>query len=109
VLAPGSGSPSSAAASAVVLWVLFAGIARVSPRSMGRGDVKLMPTIGLLMGYLSPVAVVVGLLLAFGAGSVVALIGLAARRARLDSAIPLGPYLLVGCWVVLLFPAAFTG
>lgn len=107
LLAPGSGSLFSAVVAAVVLWALFAGIARLSPRSMGRGDVKLMPTLGLLMGYLSPVAVLIGLLLAFGTGSLVALLGLVTRRLRLTSAIPLGPYLLFGCWVVLLFPTAF--
>lgn len=108
LLAPGSGSLLAAAGAAVVLWAVFAGIARVSPRSMGRGDVKLMPTLGLLMGYLSPFAVLIGLLVAFGAGSVVALAGVVARRLRLGSAIPLGPYLLFGCWLVLLFPAAFA-
>lgn len=108
VLAPGSGSLTAAALAALVLWAAFAAIARVSPRSMGRGDVKLMPTLGLLMGYLSPFAVLVGLLLAFGTGSVVALIGLGTRRLRLGSAIPLGPYLLFGCWLVLLFPAGFA-
>lgn len=109
LLAPGSGSLLSALAAAIVLWAVFAGIARFSPRSMGRGDVKLMPTLGLLMGYLSPVAVLIGLLLAFGTGSVVALLGLATRRLRLASAIPLGPCLLFGCWLVLLFPPAFAG
>ena len=107
LLTPGSGSSVSAIVAAAVLWAVFNAIARVSPRSMGRGDVKLMPTLGLLMGYVSPVAVLAGLLVAFGAGSVVALIGLATRKLRLASAIPLGPYLLFGCWVVLLFPAAF--
>ena len=108
VLAPGSGSVVSGVVAAVVLWAGFAGIARWSPRSMGRGDVKLMPTLGLLMGYVSPYAVLVGLLVAFGTGSLVALVGLVARRLRLSSAIPLGPYLLLGCWVVLLFPEAFA-
>jgi leader peptidase (prepilin peptidase)/N-methyltransferase len=109
VLAPGSGSLISAVVAAVVLWALFSGIALLSPPSMGRGDVKLVPTLGLLMGDVSPVAVLAGLLVAFGAGSVVALFGVAARRLRLTSAIPLGPYLLFGCWVVLLFPATFRG
>lgn len=109
VLAPGSGSLISAVVAAVVLWAVFAGIARLSPRSMGRGDVKLMPTVGLLMGYPSPFGVLIGLLLAFGTGSVVAVVGLVTGRVGLKSAIPLGPYLLFGCWLVLLFPRAFTG
>ena len=109
VLVPGSGSLLTAAVAALVLWAVFAAIARVSPRSMGHGDVKLMPTLGLLMGYLSPAAVLVGLLIAFGTGSAAALLGVAVRRLGLRSAIPLGPSLLFGTWVVLLFPGAFSG
>lgn len=109
LLAPGSGSLLSAAVAALLLWAVFGLIARISPRSMGGGDVKLMPTLGLLMGYLSPGAVLVGLLLAFGTGSVAALAGVAAHRLGLRSAIPLGPSLLLGAWLVLVFPAAFTG
>ena len=105
---PASGSLVGAAATALVLWSLFASAARLSPRSMGRGDVKLAPTLGLLMGYLSPIAVLTGLLVAFGTGSIVALIGMAARRLQLGSAIPLGPYLLFGCWTVLLLPQVFA-
>ncbi len=104
LLAPGSGSLASAAVSAAVLWAVFALVARVSPRSMGRGDVKLVPTLGLLLGYLSPAAVLFGLLIAFASGSCVALAGMAAGRLRLGSAIPLGPYLLFGCWLMLLVP-----
>lgn len=107
-VAPASGSLVSAGIAGVTLWAGFAAVARVSPRSMGRGDVKLVPTLGLLMGFVSPVAVLVGLLIAFLTGSVVALIGMAGRRLGWGSAIPLGPYLLFGCWVVLLFPGAFT-
>lgn len=109
VLAPGSGSLPSAAISAVALGAIFAAMSRISRSWMGRGDVKLIPTLGLLMGYLSPAAVVIGLLLAFVTGSLIAVAGLAARRLRWDSAIPLGPSLLLGCWVVLLFPGPFVG
>ncbi len=105
LLAPDSGSLVRAAGAAVVLWILFAATARVSTSWMGRGDVKLIPTLGLLMGYLSVGAVVVGLVVAFLLGSLVSVGGIAARRLTVRSAIPLGPYLLVGCWLVLLFPA----
>ncbi|MET3806451.1 leader peptidase (prepilin peptidase)/N-methyltransferase [Nakamurella sp. UYEF19] len=109
VLVPGSGSLPSAAISAAALWAVFAGMSRISRSWMGRGDVKLIPTLGLLMGYLSPVAVLLGLLIAFVSGSLIALVGLAIRRLHWNSAIPLGPSLLLGCWVVLLFPGAFVG
>jgi len=106
---PGSGSLLRAGACALLLWCLFAVAARISAAAMGGGDVKLVPTLGLLMGYLGAGAVVIGLAIAFALSSLVVLVGLAARRLRLTSAIPLGPYLLLGCWSVLLFPAQGLG
>jgi len=105
-LDPGSGSLLRAALCAAVLWALFAVAARISPAAMGRGDVKLIPTLGLLLGYVSTAAVVVGLAIAFLLGSMVAIGGLALRRLKLTSAIPLGPYLLFGCWCALLLPVS---
>ena len=107
VAAPGSGSPLSALLSATALGLSFGAVAHFSPASMGRGDVKLIPTLGLLMGYVSVQAALGGLLIAFVLGSAVSLAGLATRRLRLRSAIPLGPYLLFGCWSVLLLPTLF--
>jgi leader peptidase (prepilin peptidase)/N-methyltransferase len=103
-LAPQSGSLVRAGLCAAALWAFFETVARISPTAMGRGDVKLAPTLGLLLGYLSVGAVVMGFGLAFVLGSVVALTGLVTRRLTLTSAIPLGPYLLLGCWSVLLLP-----
>jgi len=102
---PGSGSLLRAGSCAVVLWSLFAAASRMSAAAMGGGDVKLVPTLGLLMGYVSAGAVVIGLAMAFALSALVVLVGLAVRRLRLNSAIPLGPYLLLGCWSVLLVPA----
>ncbi len=104
LLSPGSGSPLRAGISAILLWAVFAAMALASSSWMGRGDVKLIPTLGLLMGYVSVGAVVIGLAIAFVLGALVALAGIATGRLRLSSAIPLGPYLLFGCWSVLLFP-----
>ncbi|GGM17627.1 prepilin peptidase [Nakamurella endophytica] len=104
VLAPGSGSLPRAAAVAAALWAVFAGIAWISPRSMGRGDVKLVPTLGLLTGYLGVAEAAAGVVLAFVLGAVVAVAGLATRRLTLRSTIPFGPFLLAGCWLSLTFP-----
>lgn len=101
---PGSGSMLRAGSCAVVLWSLFAAASRMSAAAMGGGDVKLVPTLGLLMGYVSAGAVI-GLAMAFVLSALVVLVGLVVRRLRLNSAIPLGPYLLLGCWSVLLVPA----
>ena len=97
-----SGSVIRAGITASVLWALFAGTARISSAWMGRGDVKLIPTIGLLTGYLSATAPVVALAAAFVLGAITSLAGIAFGRLKVKSAIPLGPFLLIGCWGVLL-------
>ncbi len=99
---PHAGSALQSVLSAAVLWAVFAALARISPAWMGRGDVKLIPTLGLLLGYVSASSVVLGLAVAFGLGSVVSLAAVAVGRLRMRSAIPLGPYLLFGTWAVLL-------
>ena len=101
---PGSGSLFTAAACGVGVWAAFAALAHFSPRSMGWGDVKLVPSLGLLTGYFGVVTTVMGVLMAFVLGALVALYGLIARRLTLTSAIPFGPFLLLGAWIVLTFP-----
>ena len=82
---------------------LFLALVTVAPAAMGRGDAKLAFTLGIALGYLSWAAVLVGLFAGFLAGS---LVGLAARdpAGGLRSAIPFGPALLLGCWLVLAVP-----
>ena len=46
--------------------------------------------------------------IAFVLGALVALLGLLFRRLSLSSAIPFGPFLLAGCWLVLVFPGLVT-
>ncbi len=104
LLAPESGALWRALLCGAVLAVVFALIARVSPRSMGRGDVKLVPTLGVLTGYVSALTTVVAITLAFVLGALVALVGLAARRMTMASALPFGPFLLLGAWTALVLP-----
>jgi len=99
---PSSGSVLRAVVCAALCWSIFTALAWMNSAWMGRGDVKLIPTLALLMGYLSWPALVFGLGLAFLLGALVSAIGVAIGRLKLRSAIPLGPYLLLGCWVVLL-------
>ena len=108
-VSPSSGEPLTAMASAVVATGAFAGLALAAPRAMGRGDVKLVPSLALLTGYQSIPAALWWIILAFGIGALVALAGLATRRLSLGSAIPFGPCLLAGCWLVLALPDLFSG
>jgi leader peptidase (prepilin peptidase) / N-methyltransferase len=77
------------------LWLLTSG------RGMGFGDVKLAPVLGVTLGWVGVWAAAVGLLVAFAAGAIVGLGLMAARRAGRRSAIPFGPFLLVGAAVGL--------
>lgn len=104
----GSGSLLTALAVAVVGTGAFWLLARLAPRAMGLGDVKLVPSLALLTGYPSVASWVLSVLLAFVLGAVVSLLGLLTRRLQLASAIPFGPFLLAGAWLVLAFPAVVT-
>lgn len=102
--APGTGSLLIAALVAAVLTGLFWALATTAPRAIGRGDIKLLPSLGLLTGYLSVGSTVLALTIAFVLGAAVALVGLAGRRLTMTSAIPFGPCLLAGTWIVLAVP-----
>jgi leader peptidase (prepilin peptidase)/N-methyltransferase len=65
--------------------------------AMGFGDVKLM---GLIGGFLGPVGVLLAVLLACVAGSV---IGILAWLVTRDHYIPFGPFLSLGAFAVLVF------
>lgn len=77
------------------LWLFTGG------RGMGFGDVKLAPVLGVTLGWVGVSAAAVGLLVAFGLGAFVGLALMAARRAGRRSALPFGPFLLVGAAVGL--------
>ncbi len=77
------------------LWLVTGG------RGMGFGDVKLAPVLGVTLGWVGVSAAAVGLLVAFGTGAVVGLALMAARRAGRKSALPFGPFLLIGAAVGL--------
>ncbi len=102
--APGTGSLLIAALVAAVLTGLFWAVASIAPSAIGRGDVKLVPSLGLLTGYLSVASAVLAITIAFVLGAAVALVGLARRRLTMRSAIPFGPCLLAGTWIVLTVP-----
>jgi leader peptidase (prepilin peptidase)/N-methyltransferase len=105
---PGTGSLLTAAVVAVIGTGLFWGLSALAPRAMGLGDVKLLPSLALMTGYLSVATALLAVVIAFVLGALVALVGLAVRRLSLTSAIPFGPCLLAGCWLVLAVPGLVT-
>ena len=65
--APGTGSPGTAVIVAIVGTGLFWALSALAPRAMGLGDVKLLPSLALLTGYLSVAAALLAVVIAFRA------------------------------------------
>lgn len=77
------------------LWLVSGG------RGMGFGDVKLAPVLGATLGWVAVSAAVVALFAAFALGAVVGIVLLVTRRAGRRSALPFGPFLLLGALIGL--------
>lgn len=84
------------------IWFLSGG------RGMGMGDVKLAPSLGLILGWIGVGPAVVGLMTAWLIGGVFAIGLIATRRARSGTAIPFGPFLIGGFAIGLLVGTGLT-
>lgn len=104
-LAPGSGSLLRGMLVGGLLFLLFGALSLISRRAMGLGDVKLVGSLGIAAGYLSVAAALLAVVAAFVLGAAVAILGLLTGRMSMGSRFAFGPYLILGCWVVLLFPS----
>jgi leader peptidase (prepilin peptidase)/N-methyltransferase len=87
---------------AAVFAVLF-GIAFISPRSFGFGDVKLGGLLGGYLGWFGWLYVYYGIFAGFLLGAVVGVALLATRRASMKTAMAFGPMLILGALLVLGF------
>ena len=85
---------------ALGLWAFFAVLSRV-PGGVGGGDVMLAPMIGLLLGWLSPVHVLVGLFATFLVGGAQAALLLLTGRVGPKDAVAFGPAMCVGAWIAI--------
>jgi prepilin signal peptidase PulO-like enzyme (type II secretory pathway) len=74
--------------------------------SMGMGDVKLLISIGVYVGFPS-----VALCLFFGviAAALLILVGMILGRLRLGDTIPFGPFIAVGTMIYLLWGETLLG
>lgn len=84
-----------------VLFACYFALALAYPGGMGFGDVKLSGLIGLLLGYLSWRAVLVGTFAAFLLGALTGLAVIAARRGDRKTALPFGPFMVAGALAAL--------
>ena len=89
---------------ALVISALLFGVGTViSLRGwIGMGDVKLVTGLSLLLAWFDPALVWQATLWSFGIATVVVLVGFVAKKMTARSTIALGPYLLIGFWVVVI-------
>lgn len=76
-------------------------LALVSKGGMGMGDIKLAGVIGLVLGLVAWTTAVAAIVWAFVLGSAVALLLIVMGKAQRGTAVPFGPMLIAGPWVVL--------
>jgi leader peptidase (prepilin peptidase)/N-methyltransferase len=82
-----------------VVFAFFLLLRLAQPGGMGGGDVKLAGLIGIVLGYAGWAGVVVGLFAAFLLGGAYSVLLIVRRRADRRTAIPFGPWMLLGAWV----------
>lgn len=88
-----------AAIGAGSLFAFYFLLATIYPAGMGFGDVKLAGVLGAILGYFGFAHLIVGAIAGFVLGSIVALVVIALRLATRKTALPFGPFMLLGCAV----------
>jgi leader peptidase (prepilin peptidase)/N-methyltransferase len=86
---------------AAVAFAAFYALALAYPGGMGFGDVKLAGLVGGILAYVAYPVLVVGLAAAFLLGAVIGLAATARGAATRKSAVPFGPFLVVGALAAL--------
>jgi leader peptidase (prepilin peptidase)/N-methyltransferase len=95
------GSLARAGTGAVALLTFYLLLVLVHPAGMGWGDVKLAGLLGAVLAHVSWAALVVGALGGFALGAVVGVVVVAARRGGRKTALPFGPFMIVGAVLAL--------
>ena len=108
-LASGWGQLVPTLGAAAALFALYFLIVLVYPAGMGRGDVKLAPLVGAVLGFIGWGAVAVGAFSGFFIGAVIGLSLIAAKKAGRKTGLPFGPSMLVGAWVGIIWGEALWG
>ena len=99
-------SPLGGLVGFIVLRILVSvGVAVFGEGAMGEGDMTLATYAGAVVGF--PM-VIEALLLAFVLGGAGALLVLVTRRGSLKTAIPYGPFIILGCAVTLIWGPAIA-
>jgi leader peptidase (prepilin peptidase) / N-methyltransferase len=97
-----------AALAGLALYAFYFLLMLVYPRGMGFGDVKLAGILGAYLGWLGWGELVVGSFLAFLVGGVFGVALMVVGRAGRKSAIPFGPWMLLGAVLGILWGGALA-
>jgi leader peptidase (prepilin peptidase)/N-methyltransferase len=90
------GALARAGIGAVALFAFYLLLVLIYPAGMGWGDVKLSGLLGAVLGYVGWSALLVGAFAGFFFGAVVAVVAMALGRAGRKTALPFGPFMIVG-------------
>lgn len=88
-----------AAIAGVTLFAFYWLLRAIRPGGMGGGDVKLAGVLGAALGWTGWGSVAVGVFAAFFLGGFVGIALMLTRRATRTTAIPFGPFMLIGAWI----------
>ncbi|WP_374977778.1 A24 family peptidase [Microbacterium trichothecenolyticum] len=87
-----------AAIGMAVMYLFYFLLRAARPGGMGGGDVKLAGVVGIYLGWLGWGALAVGAFAAFLYGGVFGIALMLLRRAGRKTAIPFGPWMILGAW-----------
>lgn len=88
-----------AAIGGAALFTGYLAVALLYPGGMGFGDVKLAGVLGMFMAWCGWGQFAVGVFAAFVLGGIFSIALLLVRRAGRKTAIPFGPWMIVGAWM----------
>lgn len=87
---------------AAILGAFFFIVWFLAPGGMGFGDVKLSGIVGGMTAYLSWGTFLIGAFMGFLLGAVVGVLLMAGGRAGRKTAVPFGPFMILGAWTAIL-------
>ena len=87
-----------AAVGMIAMYAFYFVLRVLRPGGMGGGDVKLAGVIGIYLGFIGWGALAVGAFAAFVYGGVFGIALMLSRRAGRTTAIPFGPWMILGAW-----------